>query len=68
MADHGYPQLTKAQHHAYAVRALRAQFAAQPPDVQAITRAHVAALLDAETRRGQNQPSWLMQHHQEIYE
>lgn len=63
----GYPQLSAAQHQDYAIRALRAAFLAQPPQRQAETRARVQLLLEAERRRKQNQPSYLMQHAKEIY-
>lgn len=49
------------------IRIRRAQFLAEPPHVQQQTLARVRRLLEAEVRRNQTSPSYLMRHYHEIY-
>ncbi len=62
-----YPSLSTGQCESIAVRNLRAQFLGQSPDQQRETLERVQRLLEDERRRQQNQPSYLMKHHEEIY-
>lgn len=65
--DSGYAQLSDEDHCTIAIRMLRHDFLSQPPDRQRETLARVRQLLGDERRRKQNQPSYLMLHHEEIY-
>lgn len=65
--DGGYATLTSGQCESIAVRMLRDDFLAQPEAKRRETIERVRRLLDHETRRKQNQPSWLKRHAREIY-
>ena len=49
--DSGYAQLSGEEHRGIAIRTLRAQFLAQPPERQAETLVRVRSLLEEEQRR-----------------
>lgn len=54
-------------HTAFAIKQQRRQFQAQPPQLQREQLARVLRLLEAERRRRQAQPSYLMRYWRRFY-